>query len=198
MSGRGELRVDKTNESSFEPPVWQRHLLSHLTSHVQTEHGLLERYSATAQQTESKAFRYLVNLLIEDETRHHRIFQELVDSLKTATPYGKNPSIPYVDFYRADRAPVLDGAEQLLAIEEEDARELKQLQHELRAVKDATLWSLLVDLMQRDTQKHIAILRFVQKHARTSQFQDWARQRALHRLLWSRKEDAWWRWRRDR
>jgi hypothetical protein len=33
-------------------------------------------------------------------------------------------------------------------------------------VKDSSLWSLLVELMQRDTQKHIAILRFVTKHAR--------------------------------
>ena len=49
--------------------------------------------------------------------------------------------------------------------EARDARELKRLQRELRDVKDTTLWSLLVDLMQRDTQKHIAILRFVRKHA---------------------------------
>jgi hypothetical protein len=27
------------------------------------------------------------------------------------------------------------------------------------------LWSVLVELMERDTQKHIAILRFVRKHA---------------------------------
>jgi hypothetical protein len=190
--------VDKTTASGFEPPDWQRRLRSHLTGHVETEHGLVERYSVTAEQTESKAFRYLVKLLIEDETRHHRIFKELVDSLETATPYGKDPIVPYVDFDRADRALVLDGAEQLLAIEEEDARELRQLQHELRAVKDATLWSLLADLMQRDTQKHIAILRFVRGHARKSQFRARAEQRALRRLLWSRTEDAWWRWRRDR
>jgi rubrerythrin len=158
--------VDKPKASRFEPPDWLFHLLSHLESHVRTEHGLLETYSMTAQQTESKAFRYLVNLLIEDETRHHRLFSELVDSLKTATTYGKDPTIPYLDFDRADHALVLDGTEELLTIEEEDVRELKQLQQELRAVKDTTLWSLLVELMQRDTQKHIAILRFVQNHAR--------------------------------
>jgi hypothetical protein len=122
--------VDETNSASVERPGWQRHLLSHLTSHVQTEHAALKKYSSAARQTQSEAFRYLVNLLYEDETRHHRIFIELVDSLKTATPYGKDPIVPYVDFDRADRASVLDGAEELLALEEEDARELKRLQHD--------------------------------------------------------------------
>ncbi len=52
--------------------------------------------------------------------------------------------------------------------EQKDARELKRLQRELRMVKDTSLWGLLVDLMQRDTRKHIAILRFVRNHARPS------------------------------
>lgn len=160
--------IDGTNVSSLEPPAWLVHLHSHLESHVRAEHEVLAKYLMTAQQTESKAFRYLVNLLIEDETRHHRIFSELVDSLNTAIDYGKVPIIPYVDFDRATSAPVIDGTKQLIAIEEDDARELKRLQHELQAVRDTTLWSLLVELMQKDTQKHVAILRFVEKHARVS------------------------------
>lgn len=194
----GGIVVGATSDSSTGRPDWQRDLLAHLTSHVQAERDLLDRYSMVAQQTESEAFRYLVNLLIEDETRHHKIFTELVGSLNAAVPYGEPPLIPYTDFERADRAPVLDGAELLLENEKQDARELKRLQRDLRAVRDATLWSLLVDLMQRDTQKHIAILRFVQKHARESAFRARGRQRALHRLIWSGRRDAWWRWRRGR
>lgn len=189
---------DATSDSSTGRPVWQRDLLAHLTGHVQAEHGLLEQYTTVAEQTESNAFRYLVNLLIEDETRHHKIFTELVASLETAIPYGNEPLIPLMDFQRADRALVLHGAEQLLMNEKQDARELRRLRRELRAVGDATLWSLLVELMQRDTQKHIAILYFVQKHARKSQYRARAQQRALHRLLWSRRNDLLWRWRRGR
>ena len=157
--------IDMTDESSAGPSTFERNLYAHLTSHVQAERGLLEQYSAVAEQTESKAFRYLVNLLIEDEIRHHRFFLEIADSLKTeASLSGEDPVIPDIDFVRADREAVLDGTKHLLQAEERDARELRQLQHELRAVKDVSLWSLLVDLMQRDTQKHIAILRFVRKH----------------------------------
>jgi len=135
-------------------------------SHVEAERGLLDEYSAVAEQSQSKAFSYLVKLLIEDEIRHHRIFTELAESLRTdVETTGKDPIIPDMDFNEVDRAAVLDATKQLMANEEQDARELKRLQRELRDVKDTTLWSLLVDLMQRDTQKHIAILRFVKKHA---------------------------------
>jgi len=157
--------IDMTNESSAGPSAMERKLHAHLTSHVQAERGLLEQYSAIAERTQSKAFRYLVNLLIEDEIRHHRILSDLADSLEDqALRGGLKSTIPYMDFDRADRAGVIEATGQLMDRENEDARELKRLQRELRDMKDFTLWSLLVELMQRDNQKHIAILRFVRKH----------------------------------
>jgi len=135
-----------------------------LTNHIATERGLLEEYSDIADRTESRAFRYLVNLLIEDEIRHHRIFSELAESLETiALMKAKEPVVPFIDFVSADRDAVLEATERLLEHEGEDARELKRLQREIRDTKDDSLNGLLVELMQRDTQKHIAILRFVRK-----------------------------------
>lgn len=156
-----------TNESSAGASPADRHLYAHLTSHVETERGLLERYGAIAEKTQSQAFRYLVDLLIEDEIRHHRLFAQLAETLKDeALAGGRNPSVPYMDFDRADSGAVLDATKELIDNEEHDARELKHLQRELRDVKDTSVWSLLVELMQRDTDKHIAILRFVQDHTR--------------------------------
>ncbi len=156
-----------TDESFRGPSVWERELWTHLTSHLESERDLLEKYSAVAKQSQSKAFSYLVNLLIEDEVRHHRIFTELAKSLETESLMsGDEPAIPYPDFDKADRAMVRESTEELLKSEERDASELKRLQHKLRDVKEGTLWSLLVDLMQRDTRKHIALLRFIKKQAR--------------------------------
>ena len=56
--------TDMANESSDGLSAFKRDLYAHLTSHVHAERGLLEQYSAVAEQTESKAFRYLVDLLI--------------------------------------------------------------------------------------------------------------------------------------
>jgi hypothetical protein len=156
-----------TDLSSAGVSLWERDLYAHLTSHVNAERGLLEGYSAAAAESPSKALRYLVNLLIEDEKRHHRMFMEIADSLKTeALLSGKDPIVPYIDFNRADNHnAVIDLTTQLLYKEQQDALELRRLQRELHSVKDTSLWSLLVDLMERDTKKHIAILRFVKKHA---------------------------------
>jgi rubrerythrin len=155
-----------TDESSAGPSSWERQLYAHLKGHVETERAMLEKYAEVAERTDSKAFRYLVKLLIDDEVRHHRIFNELAESLETeALMKGEEPDIPYLDFQRADRGAVLEGAKELLDNEERDVAELKRLKRELRDVKDTSLWELLVELMQRDTEKHIAILKFVRKHA---------------------------------
>ncbi len=159
--------IDMTNSSAAGPSAWARQLHAHLTSHVEIERGMLEEYRSAAEASSSKAFEYLVNLLIEDEMRHHRIFLELADSLETITLRpGADPQVPYLDFNRTNKEAVLDLTETLLEKEQQDALELKRLQRELGDVKDTSIWSLLVDLMQRDTQKHIAILKFVKKHTK--------------------------------
>lgn len=145
---------------------WEQDLYAHLTEHVQNERGLLEEYVAAADATGSKAFAYLVKLLIEDERRHHVLFEELAASLKTTAELGgQDPVVPWMDFDRVDPANVRGLTDRLVEREQQDLRELKKLQKELRDVKDTTLWSLLVDLMQRDTDKHIAILRFARAHS---------------------------------
>lgn len=158
--------MSMTDASSAGPSPLDRQLYAHLKEHLETERTVLEKYAEVAERTDSKAFRYLVKLLIDEEGRHHRFFSELADSVETsALMKREEPDIPYMDFERADRTAVLEGAKELLDIEERDIAELKRLQRELRDVKDTTLWELLVELMQRDTEKHIAILRFVREHA---------------------------------
>lgn len=157
-----------SDESSAGPSAWERQLYTHLSEHVETEESMLTEYSDLARDGGSRALEYLIELLVDDESRHHRLFRQLAESLETeALMKRQAPAIPYLDFQMV-RAPLLvqEGAHALLDREEDDARELKRLKRELRDVKDTSLWSLLVELMQRDTQNHIAILSFVLRHIR--------------------------------
>jgi len=121
--------IDMTNSSAAGPSAWARELHAHLTSHVEIERGMLEEYRSAAEASSSKAFEYLVNLLIEDEIRHHRIFLELADSLETMSLRpGADPQVPYLDFNRTNKEAVLDLTETLLEKEQQDALELKRLQ----------------------------------------------------------------------
>jgi rubrerythrin len=156
-----------TSELPNGTSLWDREVYAHLTEHVRNEREVLEAYVAAADATDSKALGYVVRLLIDDERRHHIMFQELADSLKHDAEFRHgDPAVPRLDFDRVDSAKVRDLTDQLVAREQADLRELKGLQKTIRDVKDTTLWSLLVDLMQRDTEKHIAMLRFVQKHSK--------------------------------
>ena len=143
---------------------WEQDLFTHLTEHVRDEREALEAYVAAADATDSNALAYVVKLLIEDERRHHTLFQEMAESLKHDAEFRPgDPAIPRLDFNRVDGAAVRELTDQLIAREKADVRELKKLQKSVRDVKERTLWPLLIDLMQRDTKKHLAMLRFVQK-----------------------------------
>jgi hypothetical protein len=145
--------------------VWERQMFEHLTEHTRREGAMLSEYAAIAEATESKALQYVINLLLEDERRHHRYFNELAASLKSeAELSADDPVVPRLDLDRVDRTVLRATTDRLLDHEKADAKELERLRKELRDVKDTTLWGLLVDIMQRDTEKHIAILRFVQQH----------------------------------
>ncbi len=141
-------------------------MYDHLTEHVLMEGALLDEYTAAAQSTNSKAFAYLVDLLVQDERRHHQAFTQLASSLRTTAELsGDDPEIPRPDFDKAN-VELLEVTRQLLAHEKADAAQLKQLRSELRDFEDTTLWGLLTDIMRRDTDKHIAILRYVEKQTK--------------------------------
>ena len=149
--------------------LWERQLFNHLTQHATHERGLLEEYATAAQATESKALAYLIDLLLTDERRHHLIFEQLAGSLKLSAEMGAgSPDVPRIDFDAENRVEVLEVTARLLDQEEQDLRELKRLRRQFRDVKDTTLWDLLVELMERDTDKHIAILEFVRGHAHSA------------------------------
>jgi rubrerythrin len=154
-----------------EPPVgasvWEADLYRLLTTHIAKERGMLEEYAAAAKTTGSHALEYLVDLLIEDEKRHHRVFAELASSLKSESELAaEQPVVPRLDFSRRNAEAVLDASGRLLDNERDDLHELKSLKKTLRDVEDTTLWSVLVDVMIRDTEKHIALLTFVEKQAK--------------------------------
>jgi hypothetical protein len=146
--------------------VWENEMYAHLVGHTRREGEMLHEYVAAAEATESQAFSYLLELLVADERRHHQLFDELASSLKTdAELSSADPVIPRLDLRRANQSDLMRLTKKLLDNERADKKELRRLSKELRNFKDTTLWGLIVDLMMRDTEKHIAILEFILTHA---------------------------------
>jgi hypothetical protein len=147
--------------------VWEQQLYDYVVDHVKTEGALLEEYQRLAEdESGSPAFRYVANLILADERRHHQIFNDLAESIRQMAELRlENEPIPPLHGLRADRERIRAATERLLAAERADAKELKRLAKNLKEVRDTTLWGLLVDLMQADTAKHITILSFIRDRA---------------------------------
>lgn len=153
------------NTASTERQTWDQAILDELEGHVESERELLVEYARAAQEVEAPDLRFLVDLILEDERRHHRLFQEMAAALQGVREWRTtSPAVPGLS-----RRPLPDEVrkltERFLAAERDDRRQLRALGRRLRPVADTTLWALLVDLMLLDTEKHLRILGFIEEHA---------------------------------
>ncbi len=141
--------------------VWEEDLLERLEAHTREENHLLDSYAELAGASAHKHVRYLGSLLLEDEIKHHRIFDELTKSLLSDIEFREvEGSVPRLD-PAADEGDLLERARELLKFEEDDLKGLHVLSKQLDPVKKTTLWGLLVEMMEFDTRKHIRMLRFI-------------------------------------
>lgn len=147
--------------------TWETALLEHLTKHVEVERDLLASYQEISEKAEAPYASYLINLIIEDETRHHRLFGDLVNALRAPVERVAGTQVPTVT-NAANARELLDATERFLRAERADERGLKRLSRRrvLRSMRGHSVWPLLVELMERDTKKHQAILRFIRKQLR--------------------------------
>lgn len=147
--------------------VWEQEIYDFVTSHVATEGAILDEYQRLAEDPSgSSAFRYLAGLILADERRHHQLFNDLAESIRQGAELRHDDDpIPSLIGLRADRDRIMATTVQMIEAERADARELKELAKKLKAVRETTLWGLLVELMQDDTSKHIRILEFIRDRA---------------------------------
>lgn len=147
--------------------VWERKFYDHLVGHIATEEAILGEYRKLAEdESLSAAFRYLASMILDDEVRHHQTFRDLAETVRISAELGRDEApIPSLHGLRADREQVLEETERMLAAEQADLKDLKGLVKELKDFRETTLWALNVEVMRLDTEKHIAILKFIRDRA---------------------------------
>jgi len=133
-----------------------------ITRHGEEEGALLSEYERFADEAPSPVTRYLVNLIVEDERRHHRVLAEIAHAIAWGTVREARPAVPRLVEGGAD-AEFVKQTKRLLASEKKDRAELRRLQRRLRSYS-GTIWPLLIDFMRSDTEKHIHILRYLVRH----------------------------------
>jgi len=141
-------------------------ILAHIGEHLEDEREIVDSYRGLAESSADDAVKYLMNLIVADEERHHRVLLEMENTIRSGIEFREiSPSVPTLGDEQ-DVSDLLELSRQFLAVEKSDARSLRRLRHEARAARPTSLLPLLVELMEKDTDKHIRILRFIVSHAK--------------------------------
>jgi rubrerythrin len=152
-----------------EPPVglsvWDQELYGALIDHIDAESDLLARYEGLAADHPGHV-QFLLELIADDEARHHRIYEQWADTIKDlGVMFVPEDGVPNLS-REPDPERLIAALDELIAFEKRDARQLKELQKTLKDVRQTTIWALLPELMALDTEKHVRILEFLREHAR--------------------------------
>jgi hypothetical protein len=137
--------------------------ISHaFASHVRDESYVLDRYEELARSTADPGTRFLLQLILADEHHHHQVFEQLQAAAATDASEDNIPGPPEPPAAEVPR--LLEQTQRFIEFEHEDAASLKTLGRQLRASDTGSLWRLLVELMQLDTEKHLRILDYLKRH----------------------------------
>ncbi len=163
------METDERGSEAFGSPIeglratgasaGDRHIVEWMTRHAKEEEALLERYEHVARESTSPATRYLVELIMEDERRHHRVLGQIAHAIAWGSFMNPDLAVPRMVDGAADKV-LVEETKKLLASEKKDRTELRRLRRHLRSFS-GTIWPLLIDVMLLDTKKHIRILRHV-------------------------------------
>lgn len=153
-----------TVRSVFPVSTWDERALHHIEQHLTEEAAAGAAYETFAEHGDP-AIRYLAGLLAADEQRHHQILENIARSLRAAITGGHaGTGVPEPEtLTKEQRRDLIDETHRLLALETADAAALRELRRELRPARDETLWPLLAEIMALDTEKHLRILKGIDR-----------------------------------
>lgn len=159
--------AETTHERLIGASTLDQRLFDALGAHEHDEKAVIEEYVAFAERTPSATVRYLINLIVEDEKRHHRVLTELANTIRAEVTFEERGSrIPYLDVHRGDPA-LLAATRRFLEVERRDRDELRTLCRQVDR-SGALLEAFLVRLVLEDSDRHIRILRFIERLAKHS------------------------------
>lgn len=136
-----------------------------LGEHGPKESAALAAYKRLVEGVDDPGIKYLVDMIMTDEERHHRLITEMLHQIQSFVwDTHVDPQVPYLG--TIVDAELRAATDQLIELEKEDAKELKRLKRQMRGQPSSSLLPLLVQLMEHDTAKHIAILKLLRSHVK--------------------------------
>ena len=149
------------------PPIspFDAAVLKHLTEHLADEAEILDEYRLLAASPDAPV-RYLAQLILEDEERHHRVMTELANQFRSSVSLVEHPpQVPWLTS-TTDRQGLAHSVRRLHRFERRDLRQLRKLARHLRPIRNDSLDPVIVATLEMDTRKHLRYLRELHRIAR--------------------------------
>ena len=151
-------------ETAYSPeseiPEVER-LLNEFESHETQEGDFLRQYKEVAATVQAPLIKFLLQLIISDEEKHHAVTHAMVATLKGDLNWTKpEDAIRGLYDLGEKKKELLAATEQFIRTEKEGIQECKSLTKVSRRYYKG-LFALLMGCMIHDSQKHVMILEFL-------------------------------------
>ncbi|MGH7770549.1 MAG: hypothetical protein ACREQP_24110 [Candidatus Binatia bacterium] len=150
-----------------EPEITEvERLLNEFESHETQEREFLRQYKEIAGDVRQPLIKFLLQLIISDEEKHHAVTHAMVATLKGDLNWTK-PEDAIRGLYDLDgkKKELLAGTEQFIRTEKQGIQECKTLAKVSRRYYKG-LFALLMGCMVHDSKKHVRILEFLRDRLR--------------------------------
>ncbi len=136
-------------------------LMNEFEAHEEQEAKFVRRYKEIAQKSENPLVKYLLELIVADEEKHHAIAHAITSTLRRDLTWRKQENaIDGLYDLRAEKDELLKLTGDFIRLEKHGVREYKSLMHVAKGYYGG-LFALLFQIMLRDSEKHIAMLEYL-------------------------------------
>lgn len=138
-------------------------IMNEFEAHESEEGKFTRQYKEIAERSKNPLVKFLLQLIVSDEEKHQAVTHAIVSTLRSSLSWTKSPdAISGLYDLGEDGKQLLSLTEGFIRLEREGIREYKKLIKESKHYYQG-LFSLLLESMIRDSEKHIEILEFLRQ-----------------------------------
>ncbi len=141
-------------------------LMNEFEAHDGKEGEFIRCYKEIAEKSNNPLIKFLLQLIISDEEKHHAVIHAMASSLRGGLTWSKPwDAIPSLGELDEERRKLLKLTWDFIEHEKEGIREFKKLVKSSKGYYQG-LFALLLKLIIHDSKKHVEVLEFLRQRLR--------------------------------
>ena len=138
-------------------------LMKDFESHETHEAVFLRRYREIFQRMENPLVKFLIELILADEEKHHKVLESMTSTLKGSLTWTHfETAIEGLYNLGQQKAEILKVTEEFIQAEKKEIVEYRKLMRASKGYYEG-LFTLFLAAMLHDSEKHIEILEFLRQ-----------------------------------